>query len=192
MKRNSFFSFFVLVFFALLLSCGSGDPGSPGSDGSGETGCMPIIESVAPTNTFLTTGNLTSAESVEVTIGEYDLPNREGTCSGMTFTKYTVEYKPLEPGCPFLDNRYYTGTWYVEPNTNATFNLTFWDFSSYLSVHGCFHHGWLQRFREETNSYFPIRSNNQEIAFTPTPPFSPFKKPPIRGLFALINICHLD
>ena len=134
MKRNSFFSFFVLVFFALLLSCGggSGDPGSPGSGGSGETGCMPIVESVAPSNTYLRASDLTTAESVEVTIGEYDLPNQEGTCTGMTFTKYTVQYMPLEPGCPFLDNRYYTGTWYVEPNTNATFNLTFWDFYTKL------------------------------------------------------------
>jgi len=132
MKRNGFISLIILFVFALLLSCGGGSPGSPGSSGSGDTGCMPLVESVEPSNTYLTTQNLTESEHVEVTIGEYDLPNREDTCSGMTFTKYTVQYQPQEKGCPFLDNRYYTGTWYVEPNTNATFSLPFWDFQTKL------------------------------------------------------------
>ena len=132
MKRNSFFTLFVLVLFALLLSCGggSGDPGSPGSSGSGETGCMPIVESVAPSNTFLRASNLTESESVDVTISVNDLPNQTGTCTGVTFTQYLVQYEPvpLHSAGPRLNDRIYTGTWYVDANESATFSLTFWDY----------------------------------------------------------------
>ena len=131
MKRNSLIGLFILVVFAFLLSsCGGGGSGSPGSSGAGDTGCMPIVESVAPSNTFLSAGNLTESESVNVTIGVYDLPNQTGTCSGVTFTQYKVQYIPipLHSAGPRLNDRVYTGTWYVDANKNATFTLTFWDY----------------------------------------------------------------
>ncbi|RTZ92141.1 MAG: hypothetical protein DSY91_04045, partial [Deltaproteobacteria bacterium] len=114
MKRKSWVGLFILIVFAFMLSScggGSGDPGSPGSGGSGDTGCMPLVESVTPQSFFLRASNLTETQSVDVTIGEYDLPNQTGTCTGMTFTSYTVYYKPTVQGCPFLDNEYYPCTW---------------------------------------------------------------------------------
>ncbi len=134
MKRNSFVGLLILVVFTFLVSsCGGGSsPGSPGTSGGGEAGSLLTVEAVSPSNTFLRTSDLTSTETVDVTIGNYDLPNRTGTASAITFTQYTVEYKPLEPGCPFLDNRTYTGTWYVGANTNATFTLPFWDYYTKL------------------------------------------------------------
>jgi len=135
MKRKSFFGLLILVIFAFLVSScggGSGSPGSPGTSGGGEAGSLLTVESVEPSNTHLDASNLLESESVDVTIGNYDLPNRTGTASAITFTKYTVEYKPLEPGCPFLHNRYYNGTFFVDANTNATFTLTFWDYYTKL------------------------------------------------------------
>jgi len=131
MKRNSFFGLLILVVFAFLVSScgGSGSPGSPGTSGGGEAGSMLTVEAVAPSTTLLDASDQLESESVDVTIGNYDLPNRTGTASAITFTRYTVEYKtvPLKNGGPFLDNRTYSGTWYVDANTNATFSLPFWD-----------------------------------------------------------------
>ncbi len=120
-----------LIFF-MLSACGGGSPGSPGTSGGSKAGSLLLVESVVPSNTFVTTSDLTKTETVTVTIGNYDLPNLKDTATAITFTKYTVEYKPLEPGCPFLDNRYYNGTWYVGPNTHAAFKLAFFDFYTKL------------------------------------------------------------
>jgi len=131
---------FVLLAF-LLSSCGSSSSGAPGSEGSGESGSMLLVESITPSNTYVRPNDLTSTETVIVAIGNYDLPNRTGTASAVTFTKYTVEYKPREPGCPFLDNRYYSGTFYDAPNVAPDctadpkvncFTLTFFDFYTKL------------------------------------------------------------
>ena len=129
MKRNSFVGLLILIVFTFFLSaCGGGsDPGSPGTSGGGEAGSTLLVESVTPSNTYLRANDLTSTETVDVTIGNYDLPNRTGTATAITFTKYTVEYKPLTPGCPFLDNEYHQGTWFVDANKEATFTLPFWD-----------------------------------------------------------------
>ena len=128
MKRNRLFAFLTLfVFTFFLMSCGSGSPGSPGTGGGAEAGSTLLVESVTPSTTLLDASDLLSTESVDVTIGNYDLPNRTGTASAITFTKYTVEYKPRTKGCPFLDNEYHSGTWYVDANKDATFTLPFWD-----------------------------------------------------------------
>ena len=135
-KRKSWvslFSLFILVIFSLaLMSCGSGDPGSPGSSGSGETGCMPLPVGVSPSNTVLTTQNLSETETVDVTISISDLPNQTDTCTAVTFTNYTVEFRPLTEGCPFIDSENYSGTWYAEPNSSTTLSLAFWNDHSKL------------------------------------------------------------
>ncbi len=128
MKRNTWKNVLILVVFTFfLISCGSGSPGSPGTSGGSEAGSTLLVESVTPSNTYLRANDLTSTETVDVTIGNYDLPNQTGTATAITFTKYTVEYKPLTRGCPYLDNEYHQGTWFVDANSTATFTLPFWD-----------------------------------------------------------------
>ncbi len=128
-RSIGFLALFAVLAF-LLSSCGGGSsPGAPGTGGGGESGSMLLVESVTPSTTLLDASDVTTTETVEVTIGNYDLPNRTGTASAVTFTSYTVQYitVPLVNGGPFLDNRTYGGTWYVAPNANATFTLPFWD-----------------------------------------------------------------
>jgi len=142
MKKHSLAYLFVLgIITILLVSCGSGSPGSPGSGGGGSSGSMLLVEAVTPSNTFVRTSDLTTTETVQVEIGNYDLPNQKNTATAVTFTKYTVEYKPLEPGCPHLDNRYYNGTFYAAPNVDPDctsvpvvncFTLTFFDYYTKL------------------------------------------------------------
>ncbi len=132
MNRKTLVGLFILMAFAFLLSScgGSGDPGAPGGSGSGESGCMILVTSVNPSNTLLDASDLTTSESVEVTLSSSDLPNRTGTCTGVTFTQYLVEYVPipLTSGGPRLDNRTYQGTWFIDANTEETFTLAFWDY----------------------------------------------------------------
>jgi len=132
-RRTRYLLLFVAsLSWAMLFACGGGAPGSPGTSGGSEAESMLLVESVVPSNTYVTTADLTSTETVEVTIGNYDLPNFKDTASAINFTKYTVEYKPMEPGCPFLDNRYYNGIWFVGPQASATFKLAFFDFYTKL------------------------------------------------------------
>ncbi len=135
MKRNSFINlFFLVVLSMILVSCGGGSPGAPGGSGSGETGCMILPAEVSPSTTLLDASDLTTSENVEVTLSSSDLPNQTGTCTGVTFTQYLVEYVPvpLTSAGPRLDNRTYNGTWFIDANTTATFTLTFWDYFTKL------------------------------------------------------------
>ncbi len=131
----------ICILALFLFSCGGGSSGGPGTSGSGQTGSMLLVEAVSPSNTFIRTSDLTSAESVQIEIGNYDLPNQKNTATAVTFTKYTVEYKPLEAGCPHLDNRTYNATLYVAPNVQPDctttpvvncYTLTFFDYYTKL------------------------------------------------------------
>ena len=142
MRGKLFIRLLILFAFTLMVSsCGGGSPGSPGTGGGGSAGSMLLVEAVTPSATFVRTSDLTSTETVQVEIGNYDLPNQKGTATAVTFTKYTVEYKPLEPGCPHLDNRYYNATFYAAPNVDPDctaepvvncFTLTFFDYYTKL------------------------------------------------------------